>query len=159
MADHVTAGPAPGPDAAPRMPDQAEAGPKGSVLVAEDEPGLADVLALHLRAAGYDPVVAPDGLEALHALDRPILPVAIVLDLHLPRVSGFRVLEVLKQRPETAGIPVLVLTALSFAEVRGVARAGVDDFLTKPFHPTEVVRRVERLCQGPPAPGAPGRRG
>jgi DNA-binding response OmpR family regulator len=144
MSDPVTAGAAPGT--------------KGPVLVAEDEPGVADVLALHLRAAGYDPVVAPDGLEALHALDR-MMPVAIVLDLHLPRVSGFRLLEVLKQRPETAGVPVLVLTALSFAEARGVARAGIDDFLTKPFHPTEVVRRVERLCQGSSAAGDLGRLG
>jgi DNA-binding response OmpR family regulator len=118
------------------------------VLVVEDEPGLTEVLALHLRAAGYDPVVAGDGLEALHALDRTI-PVAIVLDLHLPQVSGFRLLEVLKQRPDTASVPVLVLTALSFAEAREVARAGADDFLTKPFDPTEVVRRVVRLTQGP----------
>jgi DNA-binding response OmpR family regulator len=131
---------------------------KGAVLLVEDEPGLADVLAVHLQAAGYAPVVARDGLEALHALDQTN-PAAIVLDLHLPQVSGFRLLELVKQRPETTGVPVLVLTALSFAEARGVARAGADAFLTKPFDPAEVVRRVERLVQGSSASNRPARPG
>jgi DNA-binding response OmpR family regulator len=133
-----------------------EPGTKGAVLLVEDESGLADVLAVHLQAAGYAPVMAPDGLTALHALDRT-LPAAVVLDLHVPQVSGFRLLEVLKQRPETAGVPVLVLTALSFAEARGVARAGADAFLTKPFDPAEVVRRVERLVHGSSASNSPPR--
>jgi DNA-binding response OmpR family regulator len=131
---------------------------KGAVLVVEDEPGLADVLAVHLRAAGYEPVVAPDGLAALHALDRAT-PAAVVLDLHLPQVSGFRLLEVLKQRPETAGVPVLVLTALSFSEAREVARAGAEAFLTKPFAPSEVVRQVARLLRGSAARSDRERRG
>jgi DNA-binding response OmpR family regulator len=131
---------------------------RGAVLVVEDEPGLADVLAVHLRAAGYAPVVAPDGLAALHALDRAP-PVAIVLDLRLPHVSGFRLLDLVKQRPETAGVPVLVLTALSFSEAREVARAGADAFLTKPFDPAEVARQVERLTQGSPANDEPEHRG
>jgi DNA-binding response OmpR family regulator len=124
-------------------------GGKGPVLVVEDESGLAEVLALHLRAAGYAPVVAPDGLAALHALDGPP-PRAILLDLYLPRVSGFRLLDVLRQRPALARVPVLVLTALSFAEARGVARGGVADFITKPFDPAAVVRRLDRLLGGDP---------
>ena len=98
----------------------------------------------HLGAAGYAPVVAPDGLAVLHALDGPP-PRAILLDLSLPQVSGFRLLEVLRQRPALAGVPVLVLTALSFAEARDVARGGVADFVTKPYDPAAVVRRLDRL--------------
>lgn len=133
-------------DVGPGSPDP-ERGTKGAVLVVEDEPGLADVLAVHLRAAGYAPVVARDGLEALYALDRTP-PAAVVLDLHLPRVSGFRLLRLLKQSRELPRVPVLVLTALSFGEAQDAARAGADAFLTKPFHPAEVVRRVERLLDG-----------
>jgi DNA-binding response OmpR family regulator len=117
------------------------------VLVVEDEPGLAEVLALHLRAAGYAPVVARDGLEALYALDRAP-PRVILLDLHLPRLSGFRLLALLQQRPAAARAPVLVLTALNVAEARGVARAGADAFLTKPFDAAELAARAARLLAG-----------
>jgi DNA-binding response OmpR family regulator len=126
------------------VPDTPNTVTRGPVLVVEDEPGLADVLALHLRVAGYDPMVARDGLEALYTLDQ-VTPRAILLDLQLPQVSGFRVLDILKQRVELARVPVLVLTALSFSEAKGAALAGVTAFITKPFHPAKVVEQVERL--------------
>jgi DNA-binding response OmpR family regulator len=131
------------------------------LLLVEDEPGLAEVLALHLRWAGCDVDVAGDGLEALYALERA-RPDAVLLDLELPRVSGFRVLQLLKGDGATAAIPVLVLTALSFQEAREVAQAGADDFLTKPVAPRTVVARVWQLLVGaaerlPPPPGTAGR--
>jgi len=110
-------------------------------------PGLADVLAVHLAAAGYTPVVAHDGLEALYALERAV-PAAVVLDLHLPRVSGFRLLQLLRQDQGAPPVPVLVLTALSFGEARDALRAGADAFLTKPFRPADVVAQAERLIAG-----------
>jgi DNA-binding response OmpR family regulator len=115
-----------------------------SVLLVEDEPGLAEVLALYLGAAGLAVRVAGDGVQALYVLSREV-PDAIVLDLALPYVSGFRVLQVLRRDRATAAVPVLVLTALNFQEAREVAAAGADDFLTKPFAPQEVVARVRRL--------------
>ncbi len=135
-------------DALPATADQPGAAApaadqRGHVLVVEDEPGLAEVLALHLRASGYEPDVAHDGLEALYALDQ-VAPRAVLLDLHVPQVSGFRLIQLIKQRPETAQIPVLVITALSFQESEEAVRAGADDFITKPFLPEEVVGRVER---------------
>jgi two-component system phosphate regulon response regulator PhoB len=114
------------------------------VLIVEDEPGLADVLAVHLQASGYQPIVAYDGLEALYALDR-VTPRAVLLDLHLPQVSGFRLIQLLKQRLDMPHVPVIVLTALSFQEAEDAVRAGADDFVTKPFLPAEVVTRVDRL--------------
>ena len=104
----------------------------------EDEPGLAEVLAVHLQAGGYHPIVVHDGLEALYALER-VTPHAVLLDLHLPQVSGFRLIKLLKQRPDMPRVPVIVLTALSFQEAEDAVRAGADDFLTKPFLPAEVV--------------------
>jgi two-component system, OmpR family, response regulator ResD len=116
------------------------------ILVVEDEPGLAEVLAVHLQAGGYHPIVVHDGLEALYALER-VTPHAVLLDLHLPQVSGFRLIKLLKQRPDMPRVPVIVLTALSFQEAEDAVRAGADDFLTKPFLPAEVVTRVDRLIE------------
>jgi len=120
-----------------------QAGPRGQVLIVEDEPGLAEVLAIHLQASGYQPVIAHDGLEALYTLDQTT-PRAILLDLHIPQVSGFRLIQLLKQRPEMPQVPVIVITALSFQEAEEAVRSGADDFITKPFLPEEVVSRVDR---------------
>ena len=114
------------------------------VMVVEDVPGLAEVLAINLQASGYEPLVVHDGLEALYVLDRET-PSAILLDLHLPQISGFRLIQLLKQRTDVPSIPIIVITALSFQEAEEAVRAGADDFLTKPFSPEEVVERVNRL--------------
>ncbi len=135
----------PAPHAGPAEPETPGAS-KGQVLVVEDEPGLADVLAVHLQASGYEPVIASDGLEALYALDRAT-PRAVLLDLHLPQVSGFRLMQLLKQRPDAPRVPVIVITALSFQEAEEAIRAGADDFITKPFLPAEVVTRVDRVLE------------
>jgi DNA-binding response OmpR family regulator len=117
---------------------------KGRVLVVEDEPGLAEVLALHLDGAGYETAIAHDGLSALYEMDRD-LPRLVLLDLNVPVVSGFRLIQLLKQRADAPNLPVIVITALSFQEAEEVIRAGADDFITKPFMPAEVVTRVERV--------------
>jgi DNA-binding response OmpR family regulator len=114
------------------------------LLLVEDEPGLAEVLELHLRAAGFAVDVAADGLAALEALARA-RPDAVLLDLTLPHVSGFRLLQLLRRDAATATVPVLVLTALSFQEAQEVARDGADDFLTKPVAPQAVVGRAAQL--------------
>jgi DNA-binding response OmpR family regulator len=129
-------------------------GPGGPrLLLVEDEPGLAEVLELHLSRAGFEVAVAGDGLTALEALERG-RPDAVVLDLTLPRVSGFRVLELIRRDAVTARVPVLVLTALSFQEAKEVARAGADDFLTKPVAPQTVVVRTQRLLAQTARPAA-----
>jgi CheY-like chemotaxis protein len=129
----------------PLSPPSGDEPPAGlTVLIVEDESGLADVLAVHLEASGYHPIIAHDGLEALYVLDR-VTPHAVLLDLHLPQVSGFRLIQLLKQRPEMPRVPVIVITALSFQEAEDAVRAGADDFVTKPFLPAEVVARVDRL--------------
>jgi DNA-binding response OmpR family regulator len=115
-----------------------------SVLIIEDEPGLAEIIAINLQASGYEPTVAHDGLQALYHLDRTT-PDVILLDLQLPQVSGFRLIQLLRGRESTATVPVIVMTALSFREAEDVVRAGADGFLTKPFAPEEVVARVDQL--------------
>jgi DNA-binding response OmpR family regulator len=117
---------------------------KGRVLIVEDEPGLAEILSLHFEGAGYSTTVCHSGLTALYELDR-MEPCVVLLDLHLPEVSGFRLMHLLKQRASAPNMPVVVITALSFPEAEEAVRAGADDFITKPFLPEEVVTRVERL--------------
>ena len=126
-------------------PPQMAARPqRGRILIVEDEPGLAEVLSLHLEAAGYETTVCHDGLSALFEIERAA-PNLVLLDLHLPQISGFRLIQLLKQRADAPSIPVMVVTALSFPEAEQAVRAGADDFITKPFLPDEVVTRVERL--------------
>lgn len=144
-------------ESAPRSPAAATAvqeptgtgtgtGGKGRILIVEDEIGLAEIVALHLEGAGFEPVVCHDGLSALYEMDRAT-PRAVLLDLHLPEVSGFRLIQLLKQRADSPGLPVMVITALSFQEAEEAVRAGADDFITKPFMPDEVVTRVERMLE------------
>src|SRR5687768_17075768 len=117
----------------------------GRVLIVEDEAGLAEILSLHLEAAGYETVVCHDGLSALYEVDRRA-PNLVVLDLHVPQISGFRLMQLLKQRGGPR-IPVMVTTALSFQEAEDAVRSGADDFMTKPFLPDELVVRVGRLLE------------
>src|SRR5687768_9712088 len=118
----------------------------GRVLIVEDEAGLAEILSLHLEAAGYETVVCHDGLSALYEVEREV-PSLVVLDLHVPQISGFRLIQLLKQRSGQTRIPVVVTTALSFPEAEDAVRSGADDFMTKPVMPDELVTRVGRLLE------------
>ena len=119
--------------------------PAATVLVVEGEAGQRAATATQLRAAGFAVRTAADGLAALYALDRE-RPDLVVLDLVLPRVSGFRVLHLLKRVGPGAGAPpVLVLTALSFDEAWDAVRDGADDIATKPLAPADLVARCARL--------------
>ena len=124
------------------------------ILVVDDEPDIVALIVYHLAKAGYRVSTAatgPDGLEAARR-ERPAL---VILDLMLPGLSGYDVLEPLRAAETTKGVGVLMLTA-RVAEpdrVRGLA-LGADDYLTKPFSPQELVLRVGailRRMQTPPA--------
>jgi DNA-binding response OmpR family regulator len=116
-----------------------------TVLVVDGDARQRETTATQLRAAGFGVRTAADGMEALYALDRE-RPDLVVLDLLLPRVSGFRVLHLLKHpRPGTIPPPVLVLTTLSFDEAWDAVRDGADDIATAPLVATDLVARVTRL--------------
>jgi DNA-binding response OmpR family regulator len=111
-----------------------------TVLLIEDEPGLLEILALNLRVAGYQVKTAQDGLEAWQRFEATP-PDVVVLDLRLPTISGFRLLELI--RDSATPPPVIVITALDFEEAEEIANHGVDGFMTKPFKPKALVRQVE----------------
>ena len=113
-----------------------------TILIIEDEPGSLEILAVNLESSGYRAVTAADGIEAWQKFEEE-QPDLILLDLKLPEISGFRLLELF--RDSSRMIPVIVLTAFDFAEAEEVSRFGVQGFITKPFTPEKVVRMVEDL--------------
>jgi len=122
-----------------------------SILCVDDERDVTELVAFHLRHAGYDIRAAACGREALDFVQRE-KPALIVLDLMLPDIDGFGVCEILRRHPATATIPIVILTAWATNDARHLGlELGALDYLTKPFSPKELVRRVARLLDLRPA--------
>jgi two-component system phosphate regulon response regulator PhoB len=117
------------------------------VLVVDDEPDISALVAYHLAKAGYRVATAATGAEAVEAAAGQG-PALVVLDLMLPDMSGFDVLERLRAAEGTREVAVLMLTARrdEADRIRGLA-LGADDYLTKPFSPTELVLRVGAILR------------
>jgi two-component system, OmpR family, phosphate regulon response regulator PhoB len=124
------------------------------ILVVDDEPDIVALVAYHLARAGYGVSTASTGPEAL-AKAGAELPALVVLDLMLPGMSGFDVIDRLRGDPATANIAVLMLTARRDEpdRVRGLM-LGADDYLTKPFSPQELTLRVGAILRRLRAPAA-----
>jgi CheY-like chemotaxis protein len=116
------------------------------VLVVDDEPDVLLLCRLNLQQRGHELLEAPDGSTAL-ALARERHPDVIVLDLMMPGMTGYDVLEALQGDEETSDIPVLVLTAKSLRADRDRSHVlGAAAFMTKPFLPNELCELVESLA-------------
>ena len=116
------------------------------VLIIEDEAKLLEILALNFRSAGYRVLVAADGVSAWQQFDRE-RPDLLVLDLNLPKLSGFRLLELVRSESD---VPVLILTAYDFAEAEEVARHRPNAFVKKPFDVGELIGLANGLIgRGP----------
>lgn len=121
--------------------------PGDRILVVDDEPDIVALVAYHLARAGYRVSTASTGPEALHAAKEE-QPALVVLDLMLPELSGFQVLERLRADRSLTDIPVLMLTARREEpdRVQGLS-LGADDYLVKPFSPQELVLRVRNILR------------
>jgi DNA-binding response OmpR family regulator len=118
--------------------------PRSTVLLVEDDPDLLRFAQVTLRLGGYRPLTATDGHTAL-ALALQARPRLMVLDLRLPELDGWQVLESLRAMPETAALPVLMLTASAGPSDRDRAlAAGVTDYLVKPVSADALLAAVER---------------
>lgn len=117
-----------------------------SVLVVEDEEGLLEILELNFRSAGYQVAIAADGLVGWQQFERE-QPDLLVLDLNLPQISGFRLLELVRSESD---VPVLVLTAYDFAEAEEVARYRPNAYVKKPFDVSDLVGVANRLIDWEP---------
>jgi two-component system phosphate regulon response regulator PhoB len=118
-----------------------------TVLVAEDEPPLSEVLTYNLGRAGFDTLVAMDGNEALQQVHQNH-PDVLILDWMMPGMSGIEVCQSIRKLPEIKNLPILMLTARGdeMDRVQGLD-AGADDYMVKPFSPRELVARVRALLR------------
>jgi DNA-binding response OmpR family regulator len=115
------------------------------ILIAEDTPQAADLLEAYLEDTGFELRISRDGEETLRQIAewRPDL---VLLDVMMPRISGFEVCKRLRANPATHDIAVLMITALDkHSDVERAVEAGTDDFLTKPIAKSELLRRVHAL--------------
>jgi two-component system alkaline phosphatase synthesis response regulator PhoP len=122
-----------------------ESGRKPRVLIADDNPQGVELLEAYLAECDYDIATAADGEATLQKV-YSWKPDLILLDIMMPRLSGFEVCKRLRANPATRDIAVLMVTALDQAtDVETAVEAGTDDFITKPINKTELLLRVKAL--------------
>jgi two-component system, OmpR family, alkaline phosphatase synthesis response regulator PhoP len=117
------------------------------VLIAEDDPQSAELLEAYLADCGYAIQTAADGQETLQKLQdwRPDL---ILLDVMMPRISGFQVCKQVRADPQVRATAILMITALDQpSDIERAVDAGTDDFLTKPINKKELLLRVQALLE------------
>ena len=114
------------------------------VLVCEDERPIRELLAINLERYGYEVFEAASGEEALRVYDKtPCIDLAL-LDIMLPQMNGFSVCEALRERDASVGIVMLTACAQESEKIKAL-KLGADDYVTKPFSPSELIARLEAL--------------
>ena len=118
-----------------------------NILIVEDEPAIAELLAVNLRHAGHCPILAGSAEEALRLI-RDILPDVMLIDWMLPGMSGVALARELRAGARTREIPLILLTARSEeADTIAGLDAGADDYITKPFSPKELLARIRAVLR------------
>ena len=117
------------------------------ILIVEDEPAIAELIAINLRHAGFEVTIAGDAEQAQAALDQ-VLPHLVILDWMLPGTSGHSLARQWRAAPRTRELPIIMLTARAEEadRVSGLD-AGADDYLSKPFSINELLARIRALLR------------
>lgn len=116
---------------------------KARILVAEDEPDIRELVVITLAFNGFEVASAADGEEALAMADANTFDL-IILDVRMPRMTGYEACRKLRQRENTREIPIIFLSAKGQeSEVQAGLEAGADEYIIKPFAPSELARRVQ----------------
>jgi two-component system, OmpR family, phosphate regulon response regulator PhoB len=117
------------------------------VLIVEDEPAIAELIAINLRHHGFEPIIAGDGDQAQRELDA-VLPDVILLDWMLPGTSGLTLARKWRSDARTRPVPILMLTARGDEpdKIQGLD-AGADDYVTKPFSTQELMARIRAVLR------------
>ena len=115
-----------------------------TILVADDDELLRELLVFKLSGRGYSVLTAEDGESALQ-IARQFIPQLVVLDAMMPVRNGFDVLREIKADPSTSGVPVIMLTARKLeSDIVSALDLGASDYLVKPFNPQELLARISR---------------
>ena len=114
------------------------------ILIADDNPDITDILAAYAEKEGFEPVVAADGEEALELFDK-YNPAVILLDVMMPKEDGYEVCRKIRGR---SNVPIILITARGedFERIMGLD-IGADDYIVKPFSPSEVMARVRAILR------------
>jgi two-component system, OmpR family, phosphate regulon response regulator PhoB len=129
------------------MADSGVTGTKLQILVVEDESALVEILRYNLEKEGFTVFAAADGEAALEAITDH-KPDLLILDWMLPHISGLEICRQLRRKPETRDLPIIMLTARGEEadRVRGL-EVGADDYVAKPFSPSELIARVRAVLR------------
>ena len=119
--------------------------PPATVLVVDDDPVILKLLEVNFEMEGFQVVRAADGAEGLERA-REVRPDIVVLDVMMPRMTGYEVAKALREDADTAHIPIIFVTARAqSSDVERGMELGVDDYVTKPFDPLDLIARVNTL--------------
>lgn len=132
-----------------------------TILVSDDQPDLLELIGMTLESAGHRVVLAANGMEALEVLQTQPVDL-IVADIGMPRINGYQLFQRVRERPEWITIPFIFLTARGMdSDIRYGKELGVDDYLTKPIQPEDLLatvsgklHRARQLARHLPAPPA-----
>jgi len=117
------------------------------VLVVDDNPHNLELILAYLEDLDCRTIAAEGGLEALEIV-RNDPPDLVLLDVMMPKISGFEVCRKLKSNPQTADIPVIMVTALNeMGDIERAIQSGTDDFLSKPVNKWELITRVKTMLR------------
>jgi len=117
------------------------------ILVAEDERDIRDLIGFTLRFAGFEVLLADNGIEAIEKapLEQPDL---IILDVRMPKMTGYEACRQLKKNPATSAIPIVFLSAKGQEdEIKQGLASGALEYIVKPFTPDELVNQVKDILQ------------
>ena len=115
------------------------------ILIAEDERDIRDLIAFTLRFAGYEVVTAANGEEAVELAPKEN-PDLILMDVRMPRMTGYDACRILKANPEMKDLPIVFLSAKGQeSEIQTGLEAGAEEYLLKPFAPDQLTERVKAI--------------
>ncbi len=117
------------------------------ILVVEDDKSISDLITLHLKKNNFEYLVVHNGEDALSHLDN-FMPDFIILDWMIPGLSGLEVLRRIRNKQEYKKLPILMLTAKNSEQDKIISfESGLDDYITKPFLPSELIARVKAILK------------
>ena len=117
------------------------------ILVVEDDMSISDLISLHLKKNNFKYLVVHNGEDALSHLDT-FMPDCVILDLMIPGLSGIEVLRRIRNKQEYKNLPILMLTAKNSEQDKIISfESGLDDYITKPFLPSELIARVKAILK------------
>jgi len=124
---------------------------KKRILIIDDEPELAQLISIFLGTAGFEVLSTYDGRQALEMLEQ-LPPDLVICDMIMPVMDGVATIQAIRANPRMRSIPIIMLSARG--QVRDIERAlsaGANDYITKPFHSTEIVATVKKNLKEQPS--------